>query len=128
MTAAQAASNLVHARETRDEWIDRHSGRIMVLPAVIILLCFAIFPLIVSVYLSLCRFALARGGFKLTFIGLFNYQRLLFGAQQYHFLGTMKPLEPVEWVVFAIYFAAVLYWLERYAVRNFTVVGFIGRL
>lgn len=100
----------------------------MVLPAVIILLCFAIFPLIVSVYLSLCRFALARGGFKLTFIGLFNYQRLLFGAQQYHFLGTMKPLEPVEWVVFAIYFAAVLYWLGRYAVRNFTVVGFIGRL
>ena len=74
----------VAARETRDEWIDRNSGRIMVLPAVIILLCFAIFPLIVSVYLSLCRFALAGGSFTLTFIGLYNYKRLLFGAQQYH--------------------------------------------
>ena len=49
----------------------------MVLPAVIILLCFAIFPLIVSVYLSLCRFALAGGSFTLTFIGLYNYKRLL---------------------------------------------------
>ena len=55
MTLAQAAPTEVQARETRDEWIDRHSGRIMVLPAVIILLCFAIFPLIVSIYLSLCR-------------------------------------------------------------------------
>ena len=52
----------------------------MVLPAVIILLCFAIFPLIVSIYLSLCRFALAGGSFTLTFIGLYNYKRLLFGA------------------------------------------------
>ena len=79
MTLAQAAPTEAQARETRDEWIDRHSGRIMVLPAVIILLCFAIFPLIVSVYLSLCRFALAGGSFTLTFIGLYNYKRLLFG-------------------------------------------------
>ena len=54
------------------EWVDRQTGRIMVLPAVLILLAFAIFPLIVSAYLSLSRFALAPGGFKLTFIGLLN--------------------------------------------------------
>ena len=60
MTLAQAAHTETSARETRDEWIDRHSGRIMVLPAVIVLLCFAIFPLIISAYLSLSRFALAR--------------------------------------------------------------------
>ena len=59
------------------EWADRHSGRIMVLPAVLILLVFAIFPLIISAYLSLSRFALAAGSFKLTFIGLYNYKRLL---------------------------------------------------
>src|SRR5882757_8745203 len=128
MTLAQAAPTEVQARETRDEWIDRHSGRIMVLPAVIILLCFAIFPLIVSVYLSLCRFALAGGSFTLTFLGLYNYKRLLFGAQQYHLIGTLKPIETSGWVAFAVYAAAVLYWLVRYVRTEFTVSGFIGRL
>src|ERR1700727_597180 len=128
MTLAQAAPTEVQARETRDEWIDRHSGRIMVLPAVIILLCFAIFPLIVSVYLSLCRFALAGGSFTLTFLGLYNYKRLLFGAQQYHLIGTLKPIETSGWIAFARYAAAVLYWLIRYARAEFTVLGFIGRL
>ena len=128
MTLAQAAPTEVSARETRDEWIDRHSGRIMVLPAVIILLCFAIFPLIVSVYLSLCRFALAGGSFTLTFIGLYNYKRLLFGSQQYHLIGTLKPIEPSGWIAFAVYAVAVLYWLVRYVRTEFTVLGFIGRL
>ena len=57
-----------------------YAGGIMVLPAVLILLAFAIFPLIISVYLSLCRFALAGGSFTLTFVGFFNFRRLLFGA------------------------------------------------
>jgi len=100
----------------------------MVLPAVIILLAFAIFPLIVSIYLSICRFALAGGSFTLTFIGLYNYKRLLFGAQQYHFLGTMKPLETPQWIALALYAGAILYWLGRYVATSFTVFGFIGRL
>ena len=57
---------------TWGERIDRQSGRLMVLPAVIVLLGFAIFPLIISAYLSLSRFALAPGGFTLKFIGLLN--------------------------------------------------------
>ena len=60
----------------------------MVLPAVIVLLCFAIFPLIISAYLALSRFALAPGGFTLKFVGLLNFKKLLFGSQQYHLLGT----------------------------------------
>ena len=70
-------------------------GAIMVLPAVLILLAFAIFPLIVSAYLSLSRFALAPGGFKLTFVGLLNFKKLLVGAQQYHFLGTFRAFGAV---------------------------------
>ena len=115
-------------RESRDEWIDRNSGRIMVLPAVVILLAFAIFPLIVSVYLSLCRFALAGGSFTLTFIGLYNYRRLLFGAQQYHFLGTLKPLQWPEWFAFAVFAGLVIAWLGRYVPTHFTLPGLIGRL
>src|ERR1700742_3120408 len=84
------------------EMIDRNSGRLMVLPAVLVLLAFAIFPLIISAYLALSRFALAPGGFKLTFIGLYNFKRLIFGTQQYHLLGTFKPLGAIHWILFAV--------------------------
>jgi multiple sugar transport system permease protein len=110
------------------ELLDRLSGRIMVLPAVVILLAFAIFPLIVSAYLALSRFALAQGGFKLTFIGLYNFKRLLFGAQQYHFLGTFKPLGPVAWAIFGAFVLLIVVWIGRYALMRFTVAGLIGRL
>jgi multiple sugar transport system permease protein len=129
MAVADAAATADFAsRETRDEWLDRNSGRIMVMPAVVILLAFAIFPLIVSIYLSLCRFALAGGSFTLTFIGLFNYKRLLFGSQQYHLIGTMKPLETTQWIALAAYAVIILYWLARYVATGFSVLGFVGRL
>jgi multiple sugar transport system permease protein len=126
--ADAAATATISSRQTRDEWLDRNSGRIMVLPAVIILLAFAIFPLVISIYLSLCRFALAGGSFTLTFIGLFNYKRLLFGAQQYHLIGTMKPLETPQWIALGVYAVVILYLLGRYVVTSFSVLGFVGRL
>jgi multiple sugar transport system permease protein len=126
--ADAAATAAISSREARDEWLDRNSGRIMVLPAVVILLAFAIFPLIVSIYLSLCRFALAGGSFTLTFIGLFNYKRLLFGAQQYHLIGTMKPLETPQWIALGVYAVVILYLLGRYVATSFSVLGFVGRL
>ena len=55
----------------------------------------SIFPLVVSLYLSLSRLKFAKGGFTVNFIGLLNYQKLLFGSQQFHFLGTLAPLSPV---------------------------------
>ncbi len=81
----------------------------MVLPAVIVLLCFAIFPLIISIYLSLSRFALAGGSFTLTFVGFYNYKRLLFGARQYPLIGTLKPIGILGWILFAVFAAAILY-------------------
>jgi multiple sugar transport system permease protein len=128
MAIAPTVSAQTTARQIRDEWVDRNSGRIMVLPAVVILLAFAIFPLIISVYLSLCRFSLDAGGFRLKFVGLYNFRRLLFGAQQYHFLGTLKPLDWPEWVGFGAFFILVLIWLGRYVATRFTALGFIGRL
>lgn len=111
------------------EWIDRHSGRLMVLPAVLVVLAFAIFPLIISAYLSLSRFALAAGGFKLTFVGFDNFRRLLFGSQQYHLLGTFGVFGPFEWLLAALAAAAFLYWIVRYARSSlFSAVGLIGRL
>ena len=110
------------------EWLDRNSGRIMILPAVLILLVFAIFPLIISAYLSLSRFALAGGSFKLTFLGDYNFRRLLVGVQQYHLIGTFKPMGPIAWAVFTAFAALVLAWLVRFCSSGFSVFGLIGRL
>src|SRR5690606_26569860 len=76
MTATAVTAPETVPRPGLAERFDRHAGRFMVLPAVVVLLCFAIFPLIISAYLSLSRFALAPGGFTLKFVGLFNYRKL----------------------------------------------------
>lgn len=111
------------------ERFDRHAGRLMVLPAVVILLCFAIFPLIISAYLALSRFALAPGGFTLKFIGLANFRKLLSGSQQYHFLGTFGAFGPVAWGLLALAVLGLLYLMARYLLGGgVTVMGTIGRL
>jgi multiple sugar transport system permease protein len=111
------------------EWLDRQTGRIMLMPAVLILLGFAIFPLIVSAYMSLVRFRLAPGGYRLRFVGLENFEKLLFGAQQYHFLGTFAPLGASGWLLFGLVVLALIVWIGRY-VRSggASIAGFIGRL
>ena len=101
----------------------------MVLPAVIVLLCFAIFPLIISAYLALSRFALAPGGFTLKFIGLANFRKLFTGSQQYHLIGTMAEAGPAQYLLVAAIAMALLALIVRYIVKGrWTVVGLLGRL
>ncbi len=128
---AIAASNDISVAPSAGlgEWLDRQTGRIMILPAVLILLAFAIFPLIISAYLSLVRFAIAPGGFKLTFVGLRNFQKLLTGGQQYHFLGTFKPLGLIGWMIFALVVAGLIAWLATFLrSQRASFLGFVGRL
>jgi multiple sugar transport system permease protein len=73
-----------------------------VLPAVLALLFLSIFPLIVSLYISLSRFDIVRGGFELNFVGLANYSKLLFGSERTHFLGLFAPSTPLHWIIFAL--------------------------
>jgi multiple sugar transport system permease protein len=110
------------------EWLDRHSGRVMVMPAVIVLLCFAIFPLIISAYLSLSRFALAPGGFTLKFIGLTNFRKLLTGSQQYHLVGNFGTLGAVQWILLAMVTGTLLFLLARYFRHRPTIFGTLGRI
>ncbi|MCR4283606.1 MAG: sugar ABC transporter permease [Bauldia sp.] len=129
MAIATTLSAEAQAESGFGDWAERHSGRIMVLPAVLIVLAFAVFPLIISAYLSVSRFALAPGGYKLSFVGLFNFRRLLTGQQQYHFLGTFGAFGFVEWAVAAIAAAALVYWFYRFLTSG-TVrpMGLVGRL
>jgi multiple sugar transport system permease protein len=129
MTATTATAPDVAPRPGLAERFDRHSGRLMVLPAVIILLCFAIFPLIISAYLSLSRFALAPGGFTLNFVGLLNFRKLLTGSQQYHLLGTFGAFGTLEWVVLVAATVLILFLFGRYLLSGrATIFGTIGRL
>jgi multiple sugar transport system permease protein len=111
------------------EWLDRNCGPVMVLPAVIVILAFALFPLIISAYLALSRFALAPGGFTLRFIGLANFRKLLFGSQQYHLLGAFGQLSVFQWLLVLLIAGLLLYLLYRYFTGGQpTIGGTLGRL
>ncbi|MEX0852746.1 MAG: sugar ABC transporter permease [Bauldia sp.] len=130
MAVAVATGAIPAPRDTSlGTWLDRHAGRIMVLPAVLVVLAFAVFPLILSAYLTMIRFALAPGGFKLTFVGFTNFSRLLFGQQQYHFLGTFGPMTVPLWSVFAAIVFGLAAWIVRFVrSEELSVGGLIGRL
>ena len=121
----------LEARDRRDraaEWVDRNAGKVFILPAVLTLLAFSLFPLLVSAYLTLTKLKFAAGGFKLRFVEWLNFKKLIFGSQQYHLLGTFDPLGAIEWLIIGAIYALLLYFYVRYLIRpGATVVGVIGR-
>jgi multiple sugar transport system permease protein len=80
-------------------WLDRRADRLFVLPAVLVILAFSLFPLLVSAYLALSRFQLAAGGYRLRFIGWLNFRKLLFGSEQFHFLGVFVAIPWYGWLL-----------------------------
>jgi len=101
----------------------------MVLPAVLVILAFAVFPLIISAYLALSRFALAPGGFTLKFIGLTNFRKLLTGSQQYHLLGNFGTLGLLQWLLILLGAALPLYLLALYfRSKQVSIAGTLGRI
>ena len=83
-------------------WLDEQSGRLFIGPAVAVVLAFSIFPIGLSALLSLSRFSLQAGGVDIAFIGALNYRKLLFGSQQYHFLGTQGETPVWAWAALAL--------------------------
>jgi multiple sugar transport system permease protein len=69
-------------------------------PALLAILFVSIFPLIVSLYISLSHLKLVRGGFEFRFVGLGNFRELLVGGERTHFLGLTGPLTPLGWLLF----------------------------
>ena len=68
--------------QTLSDWLDRHAGRLFVLPASLLILAFSIFPLIISAWLAMSRFKLGTGGYELKYIGWLNFKKLLFGDRK----------------------------------------------
>ncbi len=94
-------------------WVQRQTRTLFVLPAVLMLVFLSIFPLAVSLYLSLTRFLFVPGGFRFVFVGLANYRKLITGIEQNHFLGSLAPLSPVLWLGFALVAAGLLVFVLR---------------
>jgi len=97
-------------------------------PALLVVLGLSIFPLIISLYLSLSRLSLIKGGFDVRFIGFDNYQTLLFGSEQTHFLGVLTPPSLLGWLVIAAVVALLVWWLVTEVRGGVSVIGFILRL
>jgi multiple sugar transport system permease protein len=109
--------------------VERSSGNAFILPAVLVVLLLAIFPLIISLYLSLSRFKFVKGGFEISFVGLANYRKLLFGTEKTHFLGLLGQPSTFGWIVFAIVAGLLLYSLGRNLRRGLAGArGFVGSL
>lgn len=104
----------MHTKASRAERLVQAS---FIWPALLVVLLLSIFPLIISLYLSLSHLSFVPGGFEVRFIGLENYRVLLFGSEQTHFLGVLKPPNLVGWVLFGAAVAGLLWWLAR-AARN----------
>jgi multiple sugar transport system permease protein len=109
-------------------WSERVAGNVFLLPAVLVVLMLAIFPLLVSLYFSLTRFKFVPGGFDFTWVGLANFERLLFGSERVHFLGKLTTPSPIGWLVFLSVVGLLIFGLFRYfRSGQVSVVGSIGR-
>jgi multiple sugar transport system permease protein len=124
--AAPGETGAFHALTSRAE---RLASATFVLPAVLVVLFLSIFPLVISLYLSLSRFQLVKGGFDIKFIGLLNYRKLLVGSERDHFLGVFGPISPLAWLVFGAVAVGLAIGLMRY-VRSpsRSIGGLAGRL
>jgi len=126
---AESRGRLIEERRTDfTTWADRVSPAAFIMPAVLVILALSIFPLIVSVYLSLARVKFEKGGVTVTFIGLFNYKKLLFGSQQFHLIGTLMPITPLGWAFIGIVAALLVLWLVTTVRRGVAPIGLVGRL
>jgi multiple sugar transport system permease protein len=115
-------------RSSVSNWLDRQAPYVFVLPTVLVILGFSIFPLVSSAYLSLMRFGLGEGGYELSFVGLRNYVRLFSGTQQFHFVGVFRPPGLASIAAMLLAVVVTVWWFVRYLRgEGRSVMGFIGR-
>lgn len=124
--SAEQVDSRLRGLATRAE---RLAGNVFILPTVLVILALSIFPLIVSLYLSLARFRFVRGGFELNFAGLANYRKLLFGSERSHFLGSLAEPSLLGWLIFIGVAVLLAYSIIRH-VRSeaFSVGGLFWRV
>jgi multiple sugar transport system permease protein len=98
-------------------------------PAVLLILALSLFPLVASLALSVSKLVFNPGRVDLSFIGLSNYQQLLFGLERSHFLGVLKAPTPLGWAVLGGTAAlAAVAWARTVRRGRVGIVGLVLRL
>jgi len=110
------------------EWLDYRHGTIFIMPAVVMILIFSIFPLAASLIIAFSRIRLRAGGYQVRFVGFKNFAKQIFGSEQFHFLGAFKGISVLGWVFATVLISLVLWWFFRWMRVRFNVLGFVGRL
>lgn len=111
-----------------NEWLDKNAARVFLAPAVILILTFSIFPLIASLMLAFARVRFAAGGFNIRFVGWRNFEKIFFGSEQFHLLGTFASMSILGWLFGFFMSGMLVYWLVQYCRTHFTLAGFLGRM
>ena len=110
------------------DWLDRNAQHIFIWPAVVMILIFSIFPLVASFIMALSRIRLRGGSYQVRFVWFQNFEKQIFGSEQFHFLGTFGGMSILGWIVAALVTGGLVWWIVAYLRTSFTVLGFVGRL
>jgi multiple sugar transport system permease protein len=118
------------ATDTLAAWRSDGAARwLFIWPTVLLILVLSIFPLVASLALSFSKLAFHQGGVDLKLIGFANYQQLLFGLERSHFLGVLKPPNPIGWaVVVATAALCAVAWVRTVRGGSVGGVGLVLRL
>jgi multiple sugar transport system permease protein len=107
---------------------ERWAGNVFVMPAVLVVLLLSVFPLVISLYLSLARLKFVPGGFEIGFVGLANYRKLFFGSEQSRYLGALASPSLLGWLILGLIVALMIFGLVGYARSpHFRLVGLFWR-
>lgn len=129
-------------------WLERNAPTVFILPAILVVLFLSIFPLVISAFLALARIKASPQGNVIEFVGLKNFEKILFGSGKGEFVGVIKgfapkdievngggfnaflaSLTPVGWIIFLVVVILLLFALVHYSrAKDRTVTGTIYRL
>ena len=64
-------------RTSISEWLDQRAGTVFIMPAVVMILIFSIFPLVASLVMAVSRIRLRGGGYNVRYVGAKNFAKQL---------------------------------------------------
>lgn len=112
-------------------WQQDTTKTLLLIPALLLVLSLSIFPLIVSLYLSMSQVTFVKRSFEIKWVGWTNYESLLSGtgSNQREFIGRLAQLDIPQWIVLALFTIFLVYMMYRYVTSSRrTIFGFVMRI
>lgn len=118
---SRVALSSARSAPIRRSRLERAAPALFILPAVLVVLFISIFPLLMSLFLSLSRVRFAGGAVRFEFVGLNNYRKLLLGSEQKVLFGVLDMPSPFGWVLLALVAFGLAWWIVKGARRGFPI-------